>query len=234
MTRLLTLTWPSGVWKTTLAKELVKSHVDIFCEAIAFTTRVPRDGEVEGEDYYFMSREEVIWLQGGWELLRISDIHGNLYGHTKEEIQRVTSGWKIGVVIPDLHWLKMYKQNQSLSFQVLSWIIIPESWRALWRRLQDRREEWYFSEDTRERWKTWWEEFVAKGRQEWVYDFEMINHTNDVSWTVEKIFSHLQQSYFLKIPKFTQKLCYSEVFCCLRQKNIFRENSKNLNMQIFP
>ena len=197
MTKLLTLTWPSGVWKTTLVKKLVQTYADIFAEAVAFTTRNPRNWEKDGIDYHFLSREQVESLEWKWELLRKSDIHGNFYGHTKEEIKRISAEWKIGIVIPDLHGLKVYKQNQNEFFQVRSWLIVPETWRALWRRLWERRVEWRFTDDTRERWKTWWGEFVEKGRYEGVYDFEIINTTGDISWTVEKILSYLQGSHFI-------------------------------------
>ena len=197
MTKLLTLTWPSGVWKTTIAKALVEKYSNLFDHAIAFTTRTPREREIDGVDYYFKSRDEVEALENAWELLRISNIHWNLYGHTKDEIERISKNWRIGIVIPDLYWLKIYKQHQRNDFQVKAWLILPESKIVLWRRLKDRMLEWRFTDDTRERWKKWWEEFVIQGQKEGVYDFEVINHTDNVQWTIAEIIRMLQWTHFL-------------------------------------
>ena len=188
MTTLLTLTWPSTVWKSTITSALVQSHKDRFCEAIAFTTREPREWELDGRDYYFITRQKALELKASWGLVRISDVHGNLYGHTKEEIQRVWDQWKVWIVIPDLHWVKEYKKIQWPELKVVSGLIMPDSWVTLWRRMIQRKNSWINTPDqTKERWNTGWNEFVNQWRQEWVYDFEIINRENRVAETVEEI-----------------------------------------------
>jgi guanylate kinase len=70
---------PSGAGKTTLCRELL----DIFPElrhSVSFTTRKPRIGEVDGRDYFFVSREEFMQMVDDGGFAEWAEVHGNLYG----------------------------------------------------------------------------------------------------------------------------------------------------------
>jgi guanylate kinase len=70
---------PSGAGKTTLCRELL----DFFPEmrhSVSFTTRQIRPGEVEGRDYYYVSREEFLRMVDAGEFAEWAEVHGNLYG----------------------------------------------------------------------------------------------------------------------------------------------------------
>ena len=77
---LIVLSGPSGVGKGTVRKEIF-SHPDTAFEySISMTTRNPREGEVDGVDYFFKSREEFEQLIAEEKLLEYAEFVGNYYG----------------------------------------------------------------------------------------------------------------------------------------------------------
>lgn len=85
--KLFIVSAPSGAGKTTLCRA-VRERIPNLAYSISYTTRLPRDGETHGVDYYFISRlefEEGIkkdkWLE--WAL-----VHDHFYGTSKDQIER--------------------------------------------------------------------------------------------------------------------------------------------------
>ncbi|NNC90145.1 MAG: guanylate kinase [Akkermansiaceae bacterium] len=75
---------PSGSGKTTLCRQLARdgeAHYSVSC-----TTRPPRDGEVDGRDYYFLSPDEFLASAAVGEFLEHAEVHGNHYGTLKSEV----------------------------------------------------------------------------------------------------------------------------------------------------
>lgn len=70
---------PSGTGKTTIAHTLVDRHPH-FVFSVSATTRTPREGEVDGEDYDFVSRDDFVEMIAAGELVEWAEVHGNLYG----------------------------------------------------------------------------------------------------------------------------------------------------------
>lgn len=77
---LIVLSGPSGVGKGTVRKELFKQEDLGFQYSISMTTRKPREGEVDGVDYFFKSREEFETLIEQGKLLEYAEFVGNYYG----------------------------------------------------------------------------------------------------------------------------------------------------------
>jgi guanylate kinase len=75
---LFVLSAPSGAGKTTLCSAL--RHKRDFVYAVSCTTRAPRSGEVEGEDYQFLSKDEFDRRAAAGEFLEYAEVHGNKYG----------------------------------------------------------------------------------------------------------------------------------------------------------
>lgn len=81
---LLVVSGPSGSGKTTLCRRLADekaAHYSISC-----TTRAPRPGEVDDEDYHFVSREEFEIRLAAGEFLEHAQVHGNFYGTLRSEV----------------------------------------------------------------------------------------------------------------------------------------------------
>jgi guanylate kinase len=77
--RLIVLTGPSGVGKGTLLRALLARHPELFL-SVSATTRMPREGEVEGVHYYFYSRSQFEAKIRAGELLEWAEFAGNYYG----------------------------------------------------------------------------------------------------------------------------------------------------------
>lgn len=79
MSAILLLSGPSGAGKSTLIKELVQ-EIGPYYFSISTTTRAPREGEVDGVDYFFVSKEEFERDIKEDMFLEYANVHGNYYG----------------------------------------------------------------------------------------------------------------------------------------------------------
>lgn len=84
--RLIVLTGPSGVGKGTLLRSLLKRHPDLYL-SVSATTRSPRPGEVDGKDYFFLSRPAFERMVANGEFLEWAEFAGNLYGTPRAAVE---------------------------------------------------------------------------------------------------------------------------------------------------
>ena len=84
---LLVVSGPSGSGKSTLVHRLLDSCEWPISFSVSATSRPPRPGEVPGEDYIFLSREEFLAMQGRDEFLESAAVHDNLYGTPKQPVE---------------------------------------------------------------------------------------------------------------------------------------------------
>jgi guanylate kinase len=82
------LSAPSGGGKTTIARRLLERRRDLGY-SVSCTTRAPRDGEVDGRDYRFLSRDAFEAAVRRGEFAEWAEVHGNLYGTLRSEVERV-------------------------------------------------------------------------------------------------------------------------------------------------
>lgn len=85
--RLIVFTGPSGVGKGTLLRSL-RHRYPMLKLSVSATTRAPRPGEVDGQDYFFVSREAFQEMVARGELLEWAEFAGNLYGTPKTPVLR--------------------------------------------------------------------------------------------------------------------------------------------------
>lgn len=84
--RLIVVSAPSGSGKTTIAKKIIEKFPFIKF-SVSATTRPKRDGEVDGRDYFFVTREEFEKKIQNGELLEWEEIYGNYYGTLKSVVE---------------------------------------------------------------------------------------------------------------------------------------------------
>lgn len=77
---------PSGAGKTTLCKKAVAFFPDLR-HSISYTTRPPRDGEVNGADYWFITNAEFDRMVESGEFLEYAGVHGKRYGTSKKDLE---------------------------------------------------------------------------------------------------------------------------------------------------
>lgn len=88
---LVVMSGPSGVGKGTIRKALFKMPDNNFCYSVSMTTRKPREGEKNGVDYFFVSREEFEAKIAKGELLEYAEFVGEYYGTPKSFIEKKLS-----------------------------------------------------------------------------------------------------------------------------------------------
>jgi guanylate kinase len=94
---IVTLTGPSGAGKSTLERMLVNTGE--FERVISVTTRPARNGEVDGKDYHFVSKERFEALLADEAFLETANFNGNWYGATDVEFERIFDMGKTPVVV---------------------------------------------------------------------------------------------------------------------------------------
>jgi len=131
------LSSPSGGGKTTIARRLLDVRNDIGY-SVSCTTRPPREGEVEGRDYYFRSREEFERGRRAGEFAESAEVHGHLYGTLRSEVERVlTSGRHVMMDID----VQGARQFQAAFPTTLLIFVLPPSAQVLLERLEARKTE---------------------------------------------------------------------------------------------
>ncbi|MGK7889754.1 MAG: guanylate kinase [Leptolyngbyaceae cyanobacterium] len=132
--KLVVLTGPSGVGKGTLLKRLLKQRPEL-CLSISATTRSPRPGEIDGEHYMFISRDEFIQMRDRGELLEWAEFAGNFYGTPKQPVvDHIAKGESVVLEI-ELVGARQIRQVFPEAIQVF---ILPPSLEELERRLRER------------------------------------------------------------------------------------------------
>jgi guanylate kinase len=81
---LFVISAPSGAGKTTLCDAL--RQTPDFVYSVSSTTRVPRAGEIEGDDYHFLSEKDFLSRVDAGDFLESANVHGRYYGTTREPL----------------------------------------------------------------------------------------------------------------------------------------------------
>lgn len=131
------LSAPSGGGKTTIAKALLARREDLGY-SVSCTTREPREGEIWGKDYYFLSRTEFLNKREQGEFAESAEVHGNLYGTLRSEVLRVLESGKHVLMDIDVQGAVQFTRVFPQSVTIF---ILPPSADVLLERLKKRRTE---------------------------------------------------------------------------------------------
>ncbi len=134
---LIIISSPSGGGKGTLIKEILKIVPEIGY-SVSFTTRNMREGEQNGRDYFFVSKEEFLNFISEGEFLEFAEVHGNFYGTS---IKQVQSELEIGRdIILEIDVQGAHSIIEKMQ-DAVSIFILPPSFEILQRRLTNRATE---------------------------------------------------------------------------------------------
>ena len=130
---------PSGVGKGTILKELLKDKSLNLAYSISMTTRAPRPGEVDGESYFFVSKEAFEKAIENDELLEYARYVDNYYGTPKFYVDAQRSEGKN--VILEIETVGAEKVMDKCKDDVTSIYLVPPSMEELEHRLRNRKTE---------------------------------------------------------------------------------------------
>lgn len=131
------LSSPSGGGKTTIARELLSLRSDVGY-SVSCTTRPARNGERNGLDYHFLTREQFREAIERHDFAEAAEVHGELYGTLRSEIDRVVAEGRHVVMDIDVQGARQLARSYPESVLVF---VLPPSAEVLLERLRSRRTE---------------------------------------------------------------------------------------------
>jgi guanylate kinase len=128
---------PSGVGKSTICREVV-NRLDNVCLSVSFTTRPRAKSEVNGQDYWFISKEEFRQRVNKGLLLEYAEVFGNLYGTPKSQVDESLQAGKTIILEIDV---KGARQVKAIYPDAVMIFIFPPTSRELAERIKQRGRE---------------------------------------------------------------------------------------------
>lgn len=132
---ILVLSGPSGAGKSTIIHASAKEIGDFYF-SISTTTRQPREGEVDGVDYYFVSKEEFEEDIKAGHFLEYAMVHGNYYGTSLKPVRDALDMQKLVIFDIDIQGHRLVRAK--MADITTSAFITPPSLHSLEKRLRDR------------------------------------------------------------------------------------------------
>ena len=135
---LLVMSSPSGAGKTTLSRKLLATDRNITM-SVSVTTRSPRPGEVEGRDYFFITKERFAQMRDRGELLEYAEVFGNFYGTPRKPVEEALARGRD--VLFDIDWQGTQQLAQAMEDDLVRLFILPPSADELQNRLINRAQD---------------------------------------------------------------------------------------------
>ena len=134
---LLVLSAPSGGGKSSIARNLLQGRDDLGY-SVSATTRPMREGEREGADYYFLTRDEFLRRREAGEFLESASYGGQLYGTLRSEIDRIFAAGRHAVLDIEIEGARQIRASFPNSLHLF---VLPPSAEVLIGRLKGRNTE---------------------------------------------------------------------------------------------
>ncbi len=132
--RLFIMSAPSGAGKTSLVKALNERYPGVVF-SVSYTTRPPRQNETDGDDYFFVDRDQFEELIEDGEFLEHAEVFGHLYGTSRSHVDGLLEAGK--QVILEIDW-QGARQVRAVMPEAINVFILPPSVEELERRLRGR------------------------------------------------------------------------------------------------
>ena len=181
---LVVISGPSGVGKGTIRKALFEMPDNNFCYSVSMTTRPPREGEHDGVDYYFVSRETFEEKIRNHEFLEYAEFVGHYYGTPRETIEnRLSEGKEVIMEIEVQGALQVREKMPEAVFV----FIVPPSKKILRDRLLKRGTE--LSKDIDKR--------IEKAEREYplAYKYDYIVVNDEVYNAADRIYAIIRAEH---------------------------------------
>jgi guanylate kinase len=166
MHNLIIISGPSGSGKSTLIRRLLAARPELFF-SVSHTTRLPRENEVNGRDYHFVSRAVFQKMMRQRQFAEWAEVYGQQYGTSWREIRGKSGKGRILVLDIDVQGARSIKDRFP---EAMAIFVIPPSLAELKRRLRNRERQW--NEETQQRLK----KALNELREYELYGYLLVNH----------------------------------------------------------
>lgn len=172
------LSSPSGAGKTTITRALLKSNPDVSV-SVSVTTRPRRAGEVQGQDYYFVNKDEFRDMVDNNEMLEHAKVFEHYYGTPRQPVEAALASGKD--VLFDIDWQGTQQLSEISRDDLVTVFILPPSRAELEKRLRHRSRE---TKETEEQIRGRMSKAADEMSHYSEYDYVIIN--NDVDEAIAK------------------------------------------------
>ena len=135
---MIVLSSPSGAGKTTLTRKLLKENPNM-AMSVSATTRSPRNGEEDGTDYYFISKNKFVEMVDEEAFLEHAKVFDNFYGTPRAPVEAALSDGHD--VVFDIDWQGAQQLTQAAGDDLVKVFILPPNMRELEMRLKKRAQD---------------------------------------------------------------------------------------------
>lgn len=164
---------PAGTGKTTLAQKLVKEFPEVIA-SVSYTTRQPRNGEVSGKDYHFVTVEEFKKRIDSADFLEYAELYGIYYGTSRQWVEERQKEGKHVLLVIDTQGAMQLKGK----FPAIFIFIRPPSLDELEKRLLQRGTE---KPEMLEKRLEWARVELEQADQ---YDYQIVNDNLDAAYQI--------------------------------------------------
>jgi guanylate kinase len=173
---MVVLSSPSGAGKTTLTKQILNTSKNILM-SVSATTRQPRPGEVDGEDYIFLSKSKFSEMIENDEFLEYAKVFDNFYGTPRAPVEDALAGGFD--IVFDIDWQGAQQLTQAAANDLVKIFILPPNVQELENRLRSRAQD---SDDVIARRMSKSENEISHWAE---YDYIIINE--DITEAIEEL-----------------------------------------------
>ena len=132
------LSSPSGAGKTSLSRKLLELDKELFL-SISYTTRPPRPGEIDGEDYFFVNNDDFADMQEKNEFLEYAKVFDYYYGTPKKPVKNILDKGRDILFDIDRQGTQQLMNNSK--DDLVKVFVLPPSIEELERRLKERKQD---------------------------------------------------------------------------------------------
>jgi len=180
---LIIISGPSGVGKDTIIDALRQREIEEGRDGdryyvVTCTTRAPRNGEVDGVNYHFMSRDAFLEMHASRGFLEANEVHGNWYGSPRAPVRDALVAGRDVILKIDVQGAQVVKEQVTAAFLIF---IVPPTLETLFERLRSRATESADQLEVRQR-----DAAIELARQD-DYDHIVVNETGEVQRTADEI-----------------------------------------------
>ena len=132
------LSSPSGAGKTSLSRKLLELDKELFL-SVSYTTRPPRPGEIDGEDYFFVNSNDFASMKEKNEFLEYAKVFDYYYGTPKKPVKKTLD--KGRDILFDIDWQGTQQLMNNSKDDLVKVFVLPPSLDELERRLKERKQD---------------------------------------------------------------------------------------------